>query len=531
VVHCPDWPVAAANVAATDPGAPIAVMAANRVVAASLAAREEGVTPGLRRREAQARCPPLVLVPTDPAHEARAFEDVARAIERFTPLVELTEPGTVTFAARGPSRYHGGDEAFAALVAGAVTAVLGERVRATGPPGVGVANGRFAATLAARSAASQVLRDEPGWLVVPEGGGAAFLAPFPTVALADVGLVDRDLAGVLHRLGLRTLAQLAALPAADVLGRFGLVGLIAHQAAAGLDERPPGTRTPPPELTVHLPFEPPVLQSGPVVFAAKHVADQLQADVAGRGMVITTCLVRVETEHGERHERTWHHAQGFTAAALAERVRWQLEGWAESPAGPTGGITALRLVPVEVVADEGRQLGFWGGDRWQAERAARVAARLTGLLGPEAVTVPEWRGGRGPAEGVVAVPAAAVELLERAERVGPHPAAGPWPGRLPPPSPSRVPAPLSPATVVDEDGHSVGVSGRGAISAAPALVAVGGGSPQRVTAWAGPWPLEERWWDPSSRRRRARFQVVTDDGRAHLVVLAEGRWWLAATYD
>ena len=274
-----------------------------------------------------------------------------------------------------------------------------------------------------------------------------------------------------------------------------------------------------------------MLQSGPVVFVAKHLADDLHAEVAGRGMVITTCLVRVETEHGERHERTWHHAQGFTAAALAERVRWQLEGWAESPTGPTGGIAALRLVPVEVVADEGRQLGFWGGDRWQAERAARVAARLTGLLGPEAVTVPEWRGGRGPSEGVVAVPAAAVELLERAERVGPHPAAGPWPGRLPPPSPARVPATLAPATVVDEGGHSVVVSGRGAISAAPALVAVGSGAPQRVTAWAGPWPLEERWWDPSSRRRRARFQMVTEDGRAHLVVLAEGRWWVAATYD
>ena len=77
--------MAAADLAATDPDAPMAVMAANRVVAASLAAREEGVGPGLRRREAQARCPPLALVPTDPAQEARAFEDVLRAIEHFTP--------------------------------------------------------------------------------------------------------------------------------------------------------------------------------------------------------------------------------------------------------------------------------------------------------------------------------------------------------------------------------------------------------------------------------------------------------------
>ena len=77
--------MAAADLAATDPDAPMAVMAANRVVAASRAAREEGVGPGQRRRVAQARCPPLTLVPTDPAEAARAFEDVLRAIERFTP--------------------------------------------------------------------------------------------------------------------------------------------------------------------------------------------------------------------------------------------------------------------------------------------------------------------------------------------------------------------------------------------------------------------------------------------------------------
>ncbi len=522
VVHCPDWPVAASAPAQTSPEAPVAVMAANQVVASSRAARSEGVEPGLRRRAAQARCPPLALVPLDPAHDARAFEEVLRALERFTPVLELTEPGTATFLARGPSRYHGGDEALATQVAGAVSAVLADRVRATGPPGVGVADGRFAATLAARTAA----RQGRGSLVVPAGASAAFLAPIPVSALADLALVD-----LFRRLGLHTLGQLAALPAADVLGRFGVAGLQAHQAASGLDDRPPGTRPPPPELTVHLAFEPPVLQSGPVVFAAKHLADDLHAEVAGRGMVVTACLVRVETEHGERHERAWRHAQGLTAAAVAERVRWQLEGWAQGPAGPTGGITALRLVPVEVVADEGRQLGFWGGDRLQTERAARVAARLTGLLGPEAVSVPEWRGGRDPAGGVVAVPVAAVDLLERESRIAPRPGAGPWPGRLPPPSPARIPAALVTASVVDEAGSTVTVSGRGVVSAAPALLAVGAGAPRRITAWAGPWPLEERWWDPASRHRRARFQMVTDDGQAHLVVLTGGRWWLAATYD
>jgi protein ImuB len=536
VVWCPDWPVAAADASAD---APVAVVHANQVVAASLAARAEGVEPGLRRRAAQARCPSLVLAPLDPARDARVFEVVLRAVERFTPVLELTEPGTITFLARGPSRFHGGDVALGHQVAHAVVAALGDRVRATGPPGVGVADGRFAATLAARRAAFEAVRadagssgghrrDPPGprhSLVVPPGGSAAFLAPLSVSSLPDAALV-----GLLWRLGIHTLGELAALPAEDVLGRFGADGLDAHRAANGLDDRPPGARPPPPELDVHQAFEPPVLQSGPVVFATKHLANGLHTALADRGLVVTTCLVRVETEHGERHERTWHHAPGFTPAALTERVRWQLEGWAQGPSGPTGGITSLRLVPTEVVADVGRQLGFWGGDRGKDERAARAAARLSGLLGPEAVTVAEWRGGRDPAEGFVAVPATAVDLVERGP-VGPPAGSGPWPGRLPPPAPARVPVALVPAEVADQDGRRVAVSGRGEASGAPAHLVVGSGDPRRITAWAGPWPLEERWWDPTGHRRRARFQVVTDDGEAHLLVLAERRWWLAATYD
>jgi protein ImuB len=43
--------------------------------------------------------------------------------------------------------------------------------------------------------------------------------------------------------------------------------------------------------------------------------------------------------------------------------------------------------------------------------------------------------------------------------------------------------------------------------------------------------VEERWWEPDHHRRLARFQMVTDDGRAHLVVAEHRRWWISATYD
>ena len=52
-----------------------------------------------------------------------------------------------------------------------------------------------------------------------------------------------------------------------------------------------------------------------------------------------------------------------------------------------------------------------------------------------------------------------------------------------------------------------------------------------VTAWAGPWPVTERWWQPHAARRRARFQLVTEDGARWLVAVQDGRWLIEARYD
>src|SRR5690606_3214146 len=122
VVWCPDWPVVAAGVPLD---VPAAVLRANRVVACSPAARVEGVAVHQRRRDAQARCPELVVLDHDPAAEARAFEPVPAALEALTPRIEITRPGTCAFPTRGPSRYHGGDEALAHLAAARAAEALG----------------------------------------------------------------------------------------------------------------------------------------------------------------------------------------------------------------------------------------------------------------------------------------------------------------------------------------------------------------------------------------------------------------------
>jgi protein ImuB len=515
VLECPDWPALAAG---APPEVPAAVLSANRVVAATPAARADQVDVGQRRREAQGRCPNLVVIERDEAREARTFEPLVRALEAFTPRIEVLHPGAAGFPTRGPSRYFRGDEALAEAVCRHVDDVLGP-FGWGGHVRVGVADGPFAARLAARRATTT--------LVVPAGEASAFLAPLPVRALARP-----DLADVLRRLGLMSLGDFAALDPADVLARFGADGELAHRLARGLDERPPATTPPALELHVAAELDPPAERVDTAAFVAKSLADELHERLGANGLACTRVLIAAETEHGERLERLWRHEGALTAAAVADRVRWQLDGWLNGSAAtrPTAGIARLVLAPDEVTAARGRQLGFWGGETASADRAARAVARVQGLLGPDAVHVAEWRGGRGPGERVGLVPAAAVDLtLPRASIAAPS-AEAPWPGHVPSPSPATVHERPVPAEIVDRQGRAIGVSGRSMLSAEPHELSVQGGPWLPVEAWAGPWPAEERWWDPAAARRRARFQMVAG-GRALLLALEGSRWWVEATYD
>lgn len=106
-----------------------------------------------------------------------------------------------------------------------------------------------------------------------------------------------------------------------------------------------------------------------------------------------------------------------------------------------------------------------------------------------------------------------------------------WPGELPSPSPATVYRRPRPAEVVDADGVRIYVTGRHAVNAPPARLSIDGGRWADITAWAGPWPVDERWWDPRAHRRRARFQVVTALGVAYLLAVEKGAWSVEAVYD
>lgn len=529
---CPDWPVVAAGVAPTTAAI---VLRANRVVARSAAAAAEGVQIGHRRREAQRACPGAELLAHDPDRDAAAFEPVARAIGRFSPRVEVVEPGWACLAARGPSRYFGGDAALSDQLVVAVAEALAAHSAAT--PDVtapapswpvdvriGVADGWFASAVAAHQARS-------GPLVIPSGDTPVFLAPRSMAWLRHVGGIDPELTGLLTRMGLTRLGQLAELRPADVLARFGPEGHRARSLAAGIDERGATGEEPPPNLAVEQAFETPVQTLEPLVFTAKAMADGLVAQLASDGITCTRLVVTAETDHGEHDERSWYRSMGLSAPDMVERVRWQLAGWMET-GDLTAGVVLLRLEPGEVRRDDGEQVALWGGGSEADDRALRAVARLTTLVGDRAVLVPAWEGGRLPTDRYRWVPAAAVDLADprASTRRLDQGRDRPWPGSLPSPSPTVVLDEPEAAELRSDDGRSVKVSGRGELSAPPVTLSVAGRVPRLITGWAGPWLVDERWWDLTNRRRLARMQVVTDDGAAFLVVAEHQRWWLHAAY-
>ena len=534
VVQCPDWSVVAAGATAVEPAA---VLHANRVVARTAAAAAAGVRQGHRRREAQRACPELRIIDHDPARDGREFESAVRTVREMVPRLETTEPGLLTFPAKGPARYFGGEHAMALRVSELITEALSGSVSSPGSVftmGIGIADGRFTAGVAARDSARHSARRRDQQPTIVDAGREAtraYLAPLSVITLRDVGGLSAELVDLLHRLGVRTLGALAALPAPDVLARFGSAGAFAHRIAAGGDDRPPGTAEAPPELVVACTFDDPVRLLDPLVFAAKQLAHQLHTQLAANGRVCTRLAVLAETEHGERSEHLWYRPNGLSAAAIVERVRWQLDGWiragSSSGPGPTGGVALLRLIPDEVRADDGSQLGFWGGRSIADEWAVRTLARVAGLVGDEHVLVPVRQGGRSPSDAFHWAPVDRVDL-EADQRLGDTDV--PWFGQLPAPSPATVLAEALPAEVIDATGEVVRVTGRGQLSAVPDSVAVNGREHLAITAWAGPWPLDERWWDPQTHRRLARFQLTTERGAALLAVVENQRWWITAIY-
>jgi protein ImuB len=540
VLWAPDWPVLAhARTGAGDgrrlpDDAPLALVDKGIVFACSAPARAEGVARGQRIREAQSRCPRLHVLRYDPALDARAFEPVLAGLEQALPGLHPLRPGAVAVRARGPARYYGGEQAAALTVLGIVAELGVESAR------VGIAEGLFAAERAARwsgfdTRPAGATQPAGRITIVPNGDTAAFLAPLP------VSLLEQpELASLLPRLGIRTLGEFAALDEQDVVARFGPMGARLHALAGGGGTRPATPRHPPPHLDVQVDFEPALDRVDQVAFGVRAASDDFVMALLAQRLVCTALRVELIGDRGEASERVWLHPRSFSAAEVVDRVRWQLQGAMHGDAGSGAGqkigelrspVTRVRLSPEAVDPVGAHERGLWGTG--PDENVHSGLSRVQGMVGHRGVLTATPSGGRTPAERQTLVPWG--DRPPSFDGLAARDPKKPWPGSLPPPAPATVYELPRQIAVQDARGRPVAVDERGELSAPPAVMVGAGsggtGARRPLTAWAGPWPLEERWWDAAAARSTNRFQAVDGDGVAWLLVLDDDGWWAEGRYD
>ncbi|GAA2091614.1 DNA polymerase Y family protein [Brevibacterium salitolerans] len=529
----PDWlAVAAAIEADLPPTAPVAVLRAGRLVSATAQARALGVERGMRARAARRLCPDLSLFPADPEREARHFASVTEvltgAVARFTVL----GAGAVGVPAES-LRYAHADEA------AAVEVLLESLTQDSGWEFLpGIADTVPAALLAAQRSH----RVEPG-------GTPAFLAELPVSALEVLRVLDETveeeellaLISVFVRLGLRTLGDLAALTGEDVSTRFGELGLRCRRLACGEETPAPPEHLRTVELCAAAALDPPTPRTDVLAFRARTAAAELFAAVRSRGLVCTQVTVRLQTPAGEENTRTWR-LEEMEEARIADRVRWQAEGWRANvrrpgsrTQGPGGraegdgvdgdaaavdeGIALLTLIAAELAAPLAAPRPLFGegsGD----DAVTHSLERLQGLFGPDAVRVPVLQGGRDPEETDLWTP-----WQQRPQPLR-DPAAA-WPGAVPRPHPTRVLR--TPVELLDARGRDV-VARPSGLDSAPELLRIPGVGARRVVGHSEVWAAEIAWPEPVERRYLSRLQVLCEDGSAYLLAREHGRWRLRGEY-
>lgn len=235
-------------------GRPLALVGPDdRLWAVSPEAQQRGVQVQMRPQQAQVVCPDVLLRDLDREAGETAQAELLDAAAQWELPVE-----PLTWGALYVDLHLVGKSAEAVRP---LAVELGQRVRsACGEalqPALGWDSGKFTAHAAA-------VQGMPGRVrLVDKSDEVRFLTPLPVTLLPLPPLHVQQL----HWLGVRTLGQFAALPAAAVWQRFGAAGKLAQRWAQGRDDRPVQGNTVVPATVTTVMIDPPSCQLSPVVGA------------------------------------------------------------------------------------------------------------------------------------------------------------------------------------------------------------------------------------------------------------------------
>jgi protein ImuB len=225
--------------------------------------------------------------------------------------------------------------------------------------------------------AAQLLTLQAEFSVVARDEAEA-LAPLPLTLLSEPGPPDPRTLRTLERWGLRTLGELAALPADELAARFGATGLAFHRLACGLDARPLSPDPGVPRFVQSMELEWPLEALEPLSFVLARLLDPLssaleRADKGGAALRLDLRLV----------DRTMHTRRLQLPAPMRDprvlRTLLLLDLEAHPPAA------AIDIVTIEVDPAPGRIVQFSLLERAipSPETLATLTARLGALVGED----------------------------------------------------------------------------------------------------------------------------------------------------
>jgi nucleotidyltransferase/DNA polymerase involved in DNA repair len=232
--------------------------------------------------------------------------------------------------------------------------VVREQLRLS--PAIGLARGKFTARVAAAVA-------EPGEaLLIAPGHEAAFLAPFPV----DLLPMDEETARRLRLLGIRTLGQLAALPAGAVLTQLGKEGRLLHRLAQGRDpavspvpgrcgtnrDRPVRPCRPTAVERVARPFDDPVANGTILEAVIRSMAQELATRLRARGYMGRTLTLILHLEDGTTCEERLVLRRPTAGAEHIAQTLCDLLARIRVPCG----VVELEVTLTDLVPTTGQQL-------------------------------------------------------------------------------------------------------------------------------------------------------------------------------
>ncbi|KRC49491.1 DNA polymerase IV [Leifsonia sp. Root227] len=197
------------------------------VLAASYEAKARGVRTAMGGRQARDLCPEAIVVPPRMDAYSAASKDVFAIFRDTTPLVEGLSIDEAFLEVGGLRRIAGSPEQVATRLRERVRAEVGLAIS------VGIARTKFLAKVAS------AVGKPDGLLLVEPDREQEFLLPLPVERLWGVGAVTAE---KLHRLGIRTVGQLAELEEATAERLLGkATGAHLHALARLRDPRPVDT--------------------------------------------------------------------------------------------------------------------------------------------------------------------------------------------------------------------------------------------------------------------------------------------------